>query len=62
MKRICINCTFCDMAFPDVDVFELKAEDDYLICQIKNTKTDDNDTCKKWTKSKEREADIKAGC
>ena len=50
------------MAFPDVDVFELKAEDDYLICQIKNTKTDDNDTCKKWTKSKEREADIKAGC
>ena len=50
------------MAFPDIDVFELKAEDDYLICQIKNTKTNDYDTCKKWMKSKAREADIKAGC
>lgn len=62
MKKICINCTFCDMAFPDIDVFELKAEDDYLICKLSNTRTEDCYTCKKWVKSKERESDLKAGC
>lgn len=62
MKKICLNCTFCDVAFPDVDVRELKKEDDYLICLLTNKKTDDYATCKKWTKSKLREADLKAGC
>lgn len=62
MKKICLNCEFCDVAFPDIDVRELKEEENYLICLLKNAKTDDYDTCKKWMKSKAREADIKAGC
>lgn len=62
MKKICLNCNFCDLAFPDVDVRELKEEDDYLICQQTNKKTDDYDTCGKWTKNKQREDDLKAGC
>ena len=41
MKKICLNCHFCDVAFPDVDVRELKEEEDYLICLLKNTKTND---------------------
>jgi len=62
MKKICLNCEFCDVAFPDIDVRELKEEENYLICLLKNAKTDDYGTCKKWMKSKAREADLKAGC
>ena len=63
MKKICLNCTFCDLAFPDVDVRELKEEDDYLICTLLHRKeTKENNTCRWWEPSKEREADIKAGC
>ena len=60
MKKICLNCHFCDVALPDIDVRELKEEEDYLICLLKNAKTNDYDTCKKWKKSLSREADIKA--
>lgn len=62
MRKICLNCNFCDVAFPDVDVRELKAEDDYLICLKTKEKVDDYATCKTWKASKERENDIKAGC
>ena len=62
MKKICLNCRLCVLAFPDVDIRELKAEDDYLICSKTKTKTEDYFTCKDWVKSKERELDIKAGC
>lgn len=62
MKKICLNCHFCDVAFPDVDIRELKKEDNYLICEKKNDKTDDYSTCKMWKASKGRKSDLKAGC
>lgn len=62
MKKICLNCNFCDVAFPDVDVRWLKDEDDYLVCLLTKQKTDDRATCKEWVKSEAREADIKVGC
>ena len=65
MKKICINCFLCDVANADKEygsIAEMMEDDDYLICLLTNQKTDDNSTCKKWTKSKLREADLKAGC
>ena len=62
MKKVCLNCEFCDVAFPDVDIRELKEEDNYLICLLTKEKTDDCGTCEKWKKSLERESDLKCGC
>lgn len=62
MKKVCLNCYFCDVSFPDVDIRELKAEDSYLICKKTDEKTDDYGTCENWKKSKGRESDLKAGC
>ena len=62
MKKVCLNCHFCDVAFPDIDVRELKEEDNYLICLLIKEKTDDYGTCEKWKKSLSRENDLKCGC
>ena len=62
MKKICLNCEFCDVAYPDIDVLKLKEEDDYLVCLDTKEKVEDNFTCKKYKKSKGREADLKVGC
>lgn len=48
MKKICLNCNFADVAFPDIDVRELKEEDNYLICthtfNIVNARNINNDS------------------
>ena len=65
MKKYCVNCAFADFAkvYNEYQsIADMMADEDYLVCQIKNAKTDDYNTCKKWMKSKAREADIKAGC
>lgn len=62
MKKICLNCTFCDVAYPDMDVREVAEENDFLICSKTKQKTDNYGTCKQFEKSKSREDDIKAGC
>lgn len=62
MKKICLNCNFCDVSFPDTDIRELKPEDDYLVCYLTKEKVDDYQKCGKYVPSKTREADIKAGC
>lgn len=62
MKKCCLNCEFCDVSFPDVDIRELKAEDDYLICLNTKTKTDDYHKCKLFKPSKGRKDDLKVGC
>ena len=62
MKKICLNCHFCDVAFPDIDVRFLEAETDYLICLKTGKKVDDDYTCEKYKPSKGREDDLKVGC
>lgn len=62
VKKICLNCHFCDVAYPDESILEVELEEDYLICLQTNKKTDDYETCKNWQKCKGREADLKMGC
>lgn len=64
MKKICLNCSFCDVALRDKEydsILDMIADDEnnYLICLKYNKKTDDYFTCKEYKKDKNRENDLR---